>query len=286
MDVKIKAGFPPKYLQVEDESCALSSVTSISPRDNLIVELVPSAEQGKSSSKPTFGKQKISPSNYSKIPQQPKGPFANQADGQIVRRAMPSDNSCLFHSVSYCLAGYKARDHSEYASELRKVIADNVSNNPELFTDAFLGQKPLDYQKFILQKDSWGGGIELSILSRFYEIEICAFDIKTARVNRFGEGERYKAMIFLIYDGVHYDALAMALDEKVEMIDCTVFSSDDQQAIHKALEYVRREQTQRNYTDLNGFGLRCMTCGAVLKGQNEAQQHAQQTGHQNFGQAS
>lgn len=37
--------------------------------------------------------------------------------------------------------------------------------------------------------ESWGGGIELSILSRHYHREIAAFDIRSNRVDVFGEDQ-------------------------------------------------------------------------------------------------
>lgn len=39
----------------------------------------------------------------------------------------------------------------------------------------------------------------------------------------------------------------------------------------------------RQFTDVNKFTLKCQDCDCMLKGQTEAQKHAKQTGHTNFG---
>jgi ubiquitin thioesterase OTU1 len=50
---------------------------------------------------------------------------------------------------------------------------------------------------------SWGGQIEVSILSKYYKIEICVVDIQTCRIDRFGEDQNYTKRVFIIYDGIH-----------------------------------------------------------------------------------
>ena len=39
----------------------------------------------------------------------------------------------------------------------------------------------------------------------------------------------------------------------------------------------------RQYTDVAKFSLKCLACGTGLQGQSEAQRHAMETGHINFG---
>ena len=45
---------------------------------------------------------------------------------------------------------------------------------------------------------------------RHFGKEIAAFDIHTQRMDLYGEGDEYKERVMLIYDGLHYDALAIA----------------------------------------------------------------------------
>lgn len=48
----------------------------------------------------------------------------------------------------------------------RQVIAKAVRENPDLYTEGFLGKSNREYQAWILDKQRWGGAIELSILSK------------------------------------------------------------------------------------------------------------------------
>ena len=52
------------------------------------------------------------------------------------------------------------------AAFLRSVVAREVSGDPEFYSAAFLGMTNVAYCNWILNPINWGGGIELSILSR------------------------------------------------------------------------------------------------------------------------
>lgn len=75
------------------------------------------------------------------------------------------------------------------------------------YNEGYLGRSNLEYVEWISRYDSWGGGIELAIISEFYSCEINVMDTQHMRINRFGEDRDYSTRIFLIYDGIHYDAL-------------------------------------------------------------------------------
>lgn len=75
------------------------------------------------------------------------------------------------------------------------------------FSEGILGRPNDEYCAWILQDSSWGGAIEVSILSQFYGIEFDVVDITNALINRFGEDKRYPMRGFLLYDGIHYDPL-------------------------------------------------------------------------------
>ena len=126
---------------------------------------------------------------------------------------------------------------------MRQVIADIVKIEKDFYSEVVLGQPNGDYCRWILKSDSWGGAIELAILSDFYEIEICAFDIKSTRMDRYGEDKKYSNRIYLLYDGIHYDALAFSpLEETLEYedLDVTVFSVDDFNMQAKARDVVKQ----------------------------------------------
>lgn len=70
-----------------------------------------------------------------------------------------------------------------------------------------LGKPNEEYCEWILKPDSWGGAIELAVLSNYYGIEMAVVDTLNAIINRFGEDQRYAHRVFLLFDGIHYDPL-------------------------------------------------------------------------------
>ena len=66
--------------------------------------------------------------------------------------------------------------------------------------------------------------------------------------------------------------------------DQTQFASDDGTTEALALALAKQEQAKKKFVDVGSFTLRCLVCSTGLKGQAEAQEHAKQTGHQNFAQ--
>ncbi|KAG2421661.1 hypothetical protein HFD88_005637 [Aspergillus terreus] len=205
--------------------------------------------------------------------------------GTFVLRIMPDDNSCLFRAVGSAIMG-----GMDTMNELRSVVAQTIQAHPELYSEAVLEKKPDDYCRWIQNEDSWGGGIELSILSKHFDIEICSIDVQTLRVDRFNEGPRTRCI--LVYSGIHYDTIALSPSEPPfthayapPEFDTKVFDAADPVVLEKALELCKVLQGKHYYTDTAGFRIRCNTCGAVLIGEKGAAQHATQTGHYDFGEA-
>ncbi|KAG1365329.1 ubiquitin thioesterase OTU1 [Cocos nucifera] len=201
-------------------------------------------------------------------------------EGIVVRRVIPSDNSCLFNAVGYVMDHDKNR-----APELRQVIAATVVSDPRKYNQAFLGKSNEEYCDWILNPEKWGGAIELAILSEYYGREIAAYDIQTTRCDLYGQDRNYQERVMLIYDGLHYDALAMSPFEGApEEFDQTIFTVDNGigHVESLTLNLVRDAQRKRNYTDTANFTLRCGVCQIGVVGQKEAVEHAQATGHINF----
>jgi len=124
---------------------------------------------------------------------------------------------------------------------LRKIISDTVKNDTETYSEAFLGQSNIEYSKWIFLKDSWGGAIELSILSNYYATEIATFDIQTENMYVYGETKNYKQRIFLLYDGIHYDCLCLTpIEGAPEEIDITIFSVNDQNIVNQAKQLTKK----------------------------------------------
>lgn len=90
---------------------------------------------------------------------------------------------------------------------MREIIAKEVENDKDTYNEAILGKPNYEYCLWIQQPETWGGAIEVSILSRFFGIEIDVVDIGNAIINRFGEDKNYGMRAFLLFDGIHYDPL-------------------------------------------------------------------------------
>ncbi|CAO2836297.1 unnamed protein product [Amaranthus hypochondriacus] len=173
------------------------------------------------------------------------------------------------------------------APELRQVIAVTVRSDPVKYSEAFLGKPNEQYCSWILDSEKWGGAIELSILSDYYGREIAAYDIQTTRCDLYGQDRNFSERVMLLYDGLHYDALAMSPFEGApEEFDQTIFSVRNDRSIgpieRLAQNYVKEQHRQKKFTDTANFTLRCGVCQIGIKGQKEAADHAKATGHVNF----
>eukprot|EP00741_Cyanophora_paradoxa_P024699 tig00000282_g23843.t1 len=203
---KVLAGFPPKELAPASPTDPLSSL--IKSGESLQVQdrgggAAASAPPASSSAPATAAPAAPAPARAPA----PAAALSAQEEECVVRRKVADDNSCLFSSVGYVLEGHDVTK----APQLRRLIANAVGADPEEYNEAVLGKTNAEYQKWILSPNSWGGAIELSILSRHYRTEIAAFDlISGTRVDLYGEGAGYNQRVMLLYDGIHYDALALA----------------------------------------------------------------------------
>lgn len=93
---------------------------------------------------------------------------------RLVLRVMPDDNSCLFRAFG--TAVIPGDDLS--MPELRSLVASSIQAEPELYTKVVLEQNPDDYCRWIQTQDAWGGAIEMGILSKHFDIEICSIDVQ------------------------------------------------------------------------------------------------------------
>lgn len=239
--ILLKVGFPPQHIDLSGRDQAIVDL-GIHSGDTVIVE------QGA----------------------EPSGP-------RLERTPVPADNSCLFTSVNFCVTG-GSLDPS-CAPRLRRLIADRVLEDPERFCEAVLGMSADRYCAKLLHEDLWGGGIEVSVLSRHFRLEIAVVDVQTTRIDRFGEDEGHAQRILLLYDGIHYDPLARRSDAGL----ITKFPVSDFAVLEAALEMATQARAERQFTDTSSFRLRCGICAVLLRGQSECQAHAKATGHASFG---
>lgn len=278
--IKIRMGYPPKAIDISDESAELSSLP-LRSGDTLIVEEEKSVESPVDiNSTSQCGIKPHGSLHDDRLDMLLHHQLEEGASGILTRKVVPADNSCLFTSM-HLVMNDGAYDQSA-APHLREVIAQIVSRDPGTYSEAILGKPNRSYCKWIRDKNSWGGGIELSILSQYFNTEIAVVDTQSGRVDRFGEDKNYKERVFLIYDGIHYDPLVYEpIDAHVTLR--TKFSITNDVILAQALELASEAKSIRQFTDVEGFSLRCLACQVPLRGQREATEHAKSTGHINFG---
>lgn len=154
---------------------------------------------------------------------------------------------------------------------------------------------PYEYARKISEEKTWGGAIELSLLSNHFNTELVSLDVSTGVTYRFGESASppHSQIGYLIHSGIHYDSLVL-LPAEVEPspgqvpLDFarTLFSRDEQQPLDAvAKEMVAKLKARHYHTDTATFDLRCGTCGSALVGEKGASRHAMETGHTDFREA-
>ncbi|XP_050432475.1 ubiquitin thioesterase OTU1 [Adelges cooleyi] len=263
--IKLLFGFPPKPILQFDGSVADAGIKS---GDTIIAEVDTSSSGVKET--------KIQTENaiLKHVIEQEVG------DGLplILRKVVPADNSCLFTSMGFVLGGKIDLGSGSY---MREIIANAVKDDQVEFSEAVLGKPNEDYCKWIRNPDSWGGAIEVSILSNFYGVEIAVIDTQSGSISKFGEDKEYPHRVFLIYDGIHYDPLYLESPFGAGEIQ-TLFPKNDDRMLEAAQLLANEAKSSRQYTDVNRFTLKCLDCGCIMIGQTQAQEHAKQTAHTNF----
>ncbi|KAF4618375.1 hypothetical protein G7Y89_g14928 [Cudoniella acicularis] len=312
----VKYGYPPRPLLLEqyEKTQALSNLDvkldgeqlTISPRDEPSAvrtqQTITPATQTSSGSKSQKGAKAAEDFSFTNVPgfSQPKSskkekPIALQKkamEGDVpelplldrgatmVLRVMPDDNSCLFRAFG--TAVLPGDDLS--MPELRSLVASAIQAEPEIYTKVVLEQKPDDYCRWIQTADAWGGAIEMGILSKHFDIEICSIDVQSLRVDKFNEGAPTRCI--LVYSGIHYDTIVQSPSDPPHTkadsppeLDRRVWESDDEEILLKAQELCKKLQAKHYYTDTGGMAIKCNECGVIVYGEGQASGHAQQTNH-------
>ncbi|KAI9787769.1 MAG: ubiquitin-specific protease otu1 [Geoglossum umbratile] len=214
----------------------------------------------------------------------PEIPLPSHA-ATLLMRIMPDDNSCLFRAIGTAVLG-----SLDSMNELRSLVASAIQENPSIYPEVVLGEAPNRYCEWIQLESSWGGGIELAILSQHFDIEICSIDVQSLRVDRYNEGRPTRCII--VYSGIHYDTICYSPSDPPHThsyappdFDTKVFNADDDMILTKALELCKVLQGKKYFTDTAGFTVKCNTCGATIKGEKGAAAHNKKTGHVDFSEA-
>ncbi|KAH9651712.1 OVARIAN TUMOR DOMAIN-containing deubiquitinating enzyme 2 [Citrus sinensis] len=160
------------------------------------------------------------------------------------------------------------------APELRQVIAATVASDTVKHSEAFIGKSIIPCVIYMSSIYLCHCAIELSILADYYGREIAAYDIQTTRCDLYGQEKKYSERVMLIYDGLHYDALAISPFEGApEEFDQTIFPVQKGRTIGPAedlaLKLVKEQQRKKTYTDTANFTLCCGVCQIGVIGQKQ-----------------
>ncbi|KAI1442290.1 OTU-domain-containing protein [Annulohypoxylon stygium] len=210
--------------------------------------------------------------------------FMPETNSTLVLRVMPDDNSCLFNAVGGALRGHGTDpDRTFDANTLRHIVVGHILANPEKYNAVILGKTPEAYCRTMLDPETWGGDIELSVLSEVFRIEISVVDVKTGTLYRIGEGNGYDMRCVVVYSNVHYDRIVEIFVEGQASFEFDVARwvvDESDHIIQHALEMCENLREQHHYyTDTSDFVVMCNECGWLGQGQKAVVDHALQTGH-------
>ena len=67
------------------------------------------------------------------------------------------------------------------------MVTKTIRQYPSMYSADFLGEDPAAYCAFITNPEKWGGEIEMSILSQYFEVEIAAVEVSTTNFFIYGQ---------------------------------------------------------------------------------------------------
>lgn len=187
-----------------------------------------------------------------------------------------------YHSIYYRFLFEHPQRVNGHSENLRSIAANVILNNPNYYNEALLGRPTFEYVQWICKSNTWGGAIELSIFSEYYQTQIVSIDIQTLRQDIFGEDhQNYLYRVFLLYSGIHYDAIAHSSGSANQEI-VTKFLISDDMATALAIDLADQLRALHHYTDLSNFTITCDICHVNFIGEKQAQEHAIETKHTRF----
>lgn len=274
-DCSLKYGWPLKALELSPAALQ-TTVRDLNLRGETIVVVPLETESSRGAAAEPVKQKKQAP--VLAKPMEPDETVVEwpERGGFVVLRVMPDDNSCMFTAFGGAIA------LDDPAKHLRQEVADYIIAHPDQYSKVILGDDPVRYTKRMKQSDTWGGAIELSILSDIYDIQICSIDVKSLRVDRFGENKSTRCII--LYSGIHYDRIAFSMDLSFPVeVDVTKWATDDEEMVVKATELAQKLNRLHYYTDTTDFVIKCEDCNWIGQGTRDAAEHERKTGHVRFG---
>ena len=97
------------------------------------------------------------------------------------------------------------------------------------------GRDAAAYAVHIQDPAVWGGGVDMRALAEHFGVQVAAVNVQTqGGVNVFCEDRPFMRRIYVIYDGLHFDALCR-VSRTSGRPDVTVFAPSDDSALHEAV---------------------------------------------------
>ncbi|CAJ0826400.1 10584_t:CDS:2 [Entrophospora sp. SA101] len=260
---ELKTGFPPKVCGANDE-VTLESAGIQNGDLILLTDLTPPPTAAAAITNRNLNSSKITATGDDSTTMSKDAVISSPVEnGYAVLREMADDNSCLFRAIEdFC---YKKKfffkkikkiksifkNNKSYVLENSSEVAQKLRQNPVTYSDIILGKSRNEYCKWIAQKNSWGGAIEIR-----------SVDVGTGRIDK--------------YD---YDAVALTpMISADKDYDQTIFEISDQSILNGAISIANKMKKLHKYTYTANFTLRCGQCEKGLVGDKEAVQHAKDTG--------
>lgn len=284
----IKHGFPPRPINLDEKL----SDTNIRNGDQLICEV---GNKQNDDSNDTINNYKGPNDNTNTTNQQNLSDtceipsvYIPELKKYLILRNIPDDNSCMFNALLYSLKSQLTPE------DLRQIVISEIKSNSVKYNEIILGKSNESYCEWISKPESWGGAIELGIISKFFNIVINCIDIESGNFIKFeneDEDEQHQqppnSFVNLIYSGIHYDVVItndkLSKDDKLNDIgEWNILQY--QQIINHASDKLCKLLQSKNYTtNTTQFRIRCLNCYKILVGELGASKHANETGHFNFG---
>ncbi|QLG72896.1 hypothetical protein HG535_0D06050 [Zygotorulaspora mrakii] len=272
----VRFGYPPQTISISEDALE-QAVDSFGISSGEKIVLIESMEKNSES----VSLQKETPPVESQpVESPPTETKIDLPDGtcQLLRvHKVPDDNSCLFHAISYC--NYKDISVSQ---QLRSVVADKIRSDPIEYSEAVLDKRNDLYAQWIMRKDSWGGGIEIALLSETLGTAIFVLDMDAQQFEKFNE-DRFNQFMIILFNGIHYDSIELSSGR-------TIFDKNDDylsQLILSGSLQIAKQMKQHGYSfNTRQDKIICNICNSEFAGEKDVAKHAKKTGHIDFGQAS
>ena len=260
-NLNILYGFPPKTINNEQMDNLTLEDLSIFDKESLRIQLIDPKLSNSDSNENRNKNNGINGNNFNVI---------DYSRYSIKKKDIPADNSCLFNAINFAI-----NQNSDNPEIIRGLISSEILANPNEYNSGILGKDPDKYCKWIMDKETWGGGIELSILSKFFQIQIGVADIQHITIEYCGN---YDKCIYLLYNNIHYDVFYKEENGKITGI----FDSRDGNVKNEIMDICLELQKHEKYVDSTLFSIECMQCGLLMNGQKDVVEHSSKTGHINF----